>query len=53
VRQAIESLEPGRRRLRPCHIDVENGEDEPITGTAILDPIEPINLAYIRQVLSF
>ena len=48
---AINSLECGTRRLRPCGIDVEDGADEPIPGTALLDPIEPINLTYLRQVL--
>jgi phosphatidylserine/phosphatidylglycerophosphate/cardiolipin synthase-like enzyme len=53
VLAAIDSLESGRRRLCPCPIDVEAGDDEPIPGTAILDPIEPINFTYLRQVLSF
>lgn len=53
VLKAIDALQYGHRRLCPCEIDVENGEDEPIPGTAILDPIEPINFTYIRQVLSF
>ena len=53
VLAAIESLQRGRRRLCPCHIDVEAGDDEPIPGTAILDPIEPINFTFLRQVLSF
>lgn len=53
VRAAIESIEPGQRRLSTCAINVEDGNDEPIPGTAILDPIEPINFTYIRQVLSF
>jgi phosphatidylserine/phosphatidylglycerophosphate/cardiolipin synthase-like enzyme len=57
LRDAIDSFDPagcsGKRRLCPCAIDVEEGDDEPIPGTAILDPIEPINLAYLRQVLSF
>jgi phosphatidylserine/phosphatidylglycerophosphate/cardiolipin synthase-like enzyme len=53
VRDAIESIECGRRRLCPCEIDVQDGYDEPIAGTAILDPIEPINFSYLRQVLSF
>jgi phosphatidylserine/phosphatidylglycerophosphate/cardiolipin synthase-like enzyme len=48
---AIESFDPGPRRLHPCRIDVADGTDEPIAGTAILDPIEPINLTYLRQVL--
>lgn len=48
---AIEALNTGPRRLCPCHIDPAEGTDEPIPGTAILDPIEPINLAYLRQVL--
>jgi phosphatidylserine/phosphatidylglycerophosphate/cardiolipin synthase-like enzyme len=48
---AIELLGGGPRRLRPCDIDLAEGTDEPITGTAILDPIEPINLSYLRQVL--
>lgn len=48
---AIDSLECGTRRLCPCDIDVEDGADEPIPGTALLDPIEPINLSYLRQVL--
>ena len=48
---AIDALDRGPRRLCPCEIDVAEGTDEPITGTAILDPIEPINLAYLRQVL--
>jgi hypothetical protein len=39
--------------VRPCTIDLNAGDDEPIPGTAILDPIEPINFAYLRQVLSF
>ncbi|HEX2114117.1 MAG TPA: phospholipase D-like domain-containing protein [Alphaproteobacteria bacterium] len=53
VRGAIESIERGPRGLCPCRIDVQEGDDEPIAGTAILDPIEPINFAYLRQVLSF
>ena len=53
VLAAIESLEAGQRRLCPCDIDVDAGDDEPIPGTSILDPIEPINFAYLRQVLSF
>jgi phosphatidylserine/phosphatidylglycerophosphate/cardiolipin synthase-like enzyme len=53
VRDAIESIECGPRRLCPCEIDVQDGDDEPIAGTAILDPIEPINFSYLRQVLSF
>lgn len=48
---AIEALNVRPRRLRPCHIDPAKGTDEPISGTAILDPIEPINLTYLRQVL--
>jgi phosphatidylserine/phosphatidylglycerophosphate/cardiolipin synthase-like enzyme len=48
---AIAAIECSPRRLRPCSIDVANGADEPITGTALLDPIEPINLTYLRQVL--
>jgi phosphatidylserine/phosphatidylglycerophosphate/cardiolipin synthase-like enzyme len=51
VTAAIGSLDCGPRRLWPCSIDIANGADEPITGTAILDPIEPINLTYLRQVL--
>jgi phosphatidylserine/phosphatidylglycerophosphate/cardiolipin synthase-like enzyme len=53
VRGAIDSIDCGRRCLRTCSIDVEDGVDEPIPGTAILDPIEPINFTYLRQVLSF
>jgi phosphatidylserine/phosphatidylglycerophosphate/cardiolipin synthase-like enzyme len=53
VLAALDAIQTGGRRLHPCRIDVESGEDEPIPGTAILDPIEPINFAYIRQVLSF
>lgn len=49
---AIEALNVRARRLCPCHIDPAKGTDEPISGTAILDPIEPINLTYLRQVLS-
>jgi phosphatidylserine/phosphatidylglycerophosphate/cardiolipin synthase-like enzyme len=49
----LDAIQTGGRRLHPCRIDVESGEDEPIPCTAILDPIEPINFAYIRQVLSF
>jgi phosphatidylserine/phosphatidylglycerophosphate/cardiolipin synthase-like enzyme len=48
---AIESVERGDRGLCACEIDVANGADEPIPGTAILDPVEPINLTYLRQVL--
>ncbi len=48
---AIEALNVRPRRLCPCHIDPAEGTDEPISGTAFLDPIEPINLAYLRQVL--
>ncbi len=48
---AINSLDCGTRRLCPCDIDVEDGADEPIPGTALLDPIEPINLTYLRQFL--
>jgi phosphatidylserine/phosphatidylglycerophosphate/cardiolipin synthase-like enzyme len=53
VHAAIAALEAGARRLHPCTIDLNAGDDEPIPGTAILDPIEPINFAYLRQVLSF
>ena len=53
VHAAIAALETGPRRLHPCTIDLGAGDDEPIPGTAILDPIEPINFAYLRQVLSF
>lgn len=53
VRAAIAALGTGRRSLRPCPIDITAGVDEPIPGTAILDPIEPINFTYLRQVLSF
>jgi phospholipase D1/2 len=57
LRDAIESFERagcgGSRRLCPCAIDAEDGDHEPIPGTAILDPIEPINFTYLRQVLSF
>jgi len=47
--RAIESLNTGRRCLRPVPIDPDSGATEPITGTAILDPDEPIDLAYLRQ----
>ena len=46
---AIESFECGPRRLCSCSLDVR--DDEPITGTALLDPIEPLTLTYLRQVL--
>lgn len=49
---AIESIDQRPRRLCACDIDPTEGTDEPIPGTSILDPIEPINLSYLRQVLS-
>jgi phosphatidylserine/phosphatidylglycerophosphate/cardiolipin synthase-like enzyme len=50
---AIESVnQQSPRRLYACSIDPSEGADAPIAGTAILDPIEPINLSFLRQVLS-
>lgn len=53
VLAALDTIEAGPRRLKACRIDLDGRDDEPIPGTAILDPIEPINFTYIRQVLSF
>lgn len=51
VRAAIDALNTGRRRLCPLEVDPEAGTSEPIPGTAILDPDEPLDLTYFRQVL--
>jgi phosphatidylserine/phosphatidylglycerophosphate/cardiolipin synthase-like enzyme len=39
--RAIDALNHGERRLREFEILPHDGSDEPMTGTALLDPLEP------------
>ena len=48
---AIERLNPGRGRLRPYEIDPDDGPKEPLPGTALLDPAEPLDLDYLGRML--
>ncbi|HEX6981115.1 MAG TPA: phospholipase D-like domain-containing protein [Alphaproteobacteria bacterium] len=48
---AIEAFCSRPRRLCPVEVSPDDGASEPIAGTAILDPIEPLNLSYLRQIL--
>jgi phosphatidylserine/phosphatidylglycerophosphate/cardiolipin synthase-like enzyme len=48
---AIERLNDGDRRLNPYRIDPEVGPKEPIAGTPLLDPTEPLDLDYIARHL--
>lgn len=47
----IELLRDSSRTLCPIVVDADSGASEPLIGTAILDPFEPINFAYLRRVL--
>ncbi|MGH6900903.1 MAG: phospholipase D-like domain-containing protein, partial [Geminicoccaceae bacterium] len=48
---AIERLNPERGRLRRHQIQPDAGSQEPIAGTALLDPSEPPDLDYLRRWL--
>jgi phosphatidylserine/phosphatidylglycerophosphate/cardiolipin synthase-like enzyme len=48
---AIERLNHGDRRLVPFRIDPDSGSKEPIPGTPLLDPTEPLDLDYIGRQL--
>jgi phosphatidylserine/phosphatidylglycerophosphate/cardiolipin synthase-like enzyme len=48
---AIERLNPGTGRLRSYRIDPEEGSKEPLPGTALLDPAEPLDLDYLGRVV--
>jgi phosphatidylserine/phosphatidylglycerophosphate/cardiolipin synthase-like enzyme len=48
---AIERLNDGDRRLNPFQIDPDAGPKEPIAGTPLLDPTEPVDLEYIERHL--
>jgi phosphatidylserine/phosphatidylglycerophosphate/cardiolipin synthase-like enzyme len=48
---AIERLNDGDRRLMPFQIDLDAGPKEPIPGTPLLDPTEPLDLDYIGRHL--
>ena len=48
---AIERLNHGDRRLVPFRIDPNSGSKEPIPGTPLLDPTEPLDLDYIGRHL--
>jgi phosphatidylserine/phosphatidylglycerophosphate/cardiolipin synthase-like enzyme len=48
---AIERLNPGRGRLRPYPIESDDGPKEPLPGTALLDPAEPLDLDYLARTL--
>ncbi len=48
---AIEACCVRPRRLCPVEVGPDDGASQPIAGTAILDPIEPLNLSYLRQIL--
>jgi phosphatidylserine/phosphatidylglycerophosphate/cardiolipin synthase-like enzyme len=49
---AVEALNVLDGWLRPFDIDPEAGSDEPILGTALLDPREPVNLNYLWRSLT-
>jgi phosphatidylserine/phosphatidylglycerophosphate/cardiolipin synthase-like enzyme len=44
---AIDRLNTGPRKLRELATEIEDGPDEPLPGSAILDPREPIDLLYL------
>ena len=48
---AIERLNRGNGRLRPYRIDPDDGPKEPVPGTALLDPAEPLDLDYVRRIV--
>ena len=48
---AIERLNRGRGRLRRYRIEPDAGPTEPIPGTALLDPAEPLDLAHLKRRL--
>lgn len=47
---AVERLNTGPRRLFPIEVEPDEAA-APLPGTAILDPEEPLNLTYLRQML--
>jgi phosphatidylserine/phosphatidylglycerophosphate/cardiolipin synthase-like enzyme len=48
---AIERLNPGDGRFQPYRIDPDAGPKEPLPGTGLLDPAEPLDLDYLRRWL--
>ena len=48
---AIERLNPGKGRLRAYEIDAEDGPKQPVPGTALVDPAEPLSLDYLGKKL--
>ena len=48
---AIERLNRDRGRLRRYQIEPDAGPTEPIPGTALLDPAEPLDLAHLKRRL--
>jgi phosphatidylserine/phosphatidylglycerophosphate/cardiolipin synthase-like enzyme len=48
---AIERLNPGAGRVRRHRIDPGSGAHEPLTGTALLDPSEPLDLDHLGRLL--
>lgn len=48
---AVERLNERGGRLRPYALGVHDGPAEPIPGTTLLDPEEPLDLAWLRRQL--
>lgn len=48
---AIDQLHHEDSRLRPHSIDAQAGGQEPLPGTALLDPSEPLDLDYLGGLL--
>lgn len=48
---AIEILNPRTGTLQPYTIDPGSGPTDELTGTALLDPCEPLDLDYLRNLL--
>jgi phosphatidylserine/phosphatidylglycerophosphate/cardiolipin synthase-like enzyme len=48
---AIDRLNPGHGRLRRYEVEPEAGPREPLAGSALLDPAEPLDLEYLGRSL--
>ena len=47
----IERLNPGEGRLRRYEVEPEAGPRQPLAGSALLDPAEPLDLEYLGRSL--